>query len=59
MSEDLVIALRLARGGWWGSDPGAVMRAPADEVMAALRYDDFVGRYEAEMVRLNRGDTSK
>lgn len=56
MSEDVVLALRLANDGWWGGDPGAVLRAPADEVMLAVQYIDFKGSYEAEMMRMARED---
>lgn len=52
----MILALRLADGGWWGGDPGAVLRAPADEVMLALRYSEFKGKYEAEMVRIVKSD---
>lgn len=49
-----MLALRLASGGWWGGNPGAVLRAPADEVMVALQYTDFKNSYEAEMMRMAR-----
>lgn len=51
----LGVALRLAKAGWWNGDPGAVMNAPADEVMAALQYENFTFDYERKMVELNRG----
>ena len=54
----MTIALRLAKGGWWGADPGAVMRAPADEVVLAVQYEDFKGEYESEMLRLNKPEVS-
>lgn len=58
LGEDMVIALRLANGGWWGGDPGAVLRAPADEVMLAVHYENFKGSYEAEAVRMARAETA-
>lgn len=50
-----MLALRLAKEGWWGGDPGKVLTAPVDEVLDALAYDNFRSTYESEMVRLNRG----
>lgn len=48
------MALRLAKGGWWNGDPGLIMKAPCDEVMAALRYEGFLSEYEGAVVDLNR-----
>lgn len=48
------ISLKLAKAGWWGGDPGAVMRAPADEVMAAAQYENFLNDYENATFDLNR-----
>lgn len=50
----MVIALRLAKGGWWGGDPRAVLGAPADDVILAVQYEDFKNTYEAEMMRMAR-----
>jgi hypothetical protein len=50
----LGISLRLAKAGWWQGDPGAIMRAPADEVMAAYQYDNFVADYERAVFDLNK-----
>jgi len=46
----MMIALRLAKDGWYGASVNGVMDAPADDVMAALHYEVFVGEYEAEMM---------
>lgn len=48
----MVLALRLAKGGWWGGNPGAVLLAPADEVVLAVQYEEFKGSYEAEMLKM-------
>ena len=40
------MACKLARAGYWGGDPGAIKRAPLDEVLAVADYEDFVGEYE-------------
>lgn len=50
-----MLALRLAKDGWWGGDPGKVMMAPADEVLEALAYEIFRAEHETETLRLNRG----
>lgn len=50
----LVVALKLAKSGWWGGDPGKVMQAPADEVMAAAQYSNFVVDYENATFQLNK-----
>lgn len=52
--EATVVALKLARAGYWGGDPGAVKRAPLDEVLAAADYEDFVGDYEAADFEMQR-----
>lgn len=54
LSEDMTIALRLASSKWWGGDPGAVLSAPADQVMWAVHYEDFKSSYETEMIRINK-----
>ncbi len=42
-----MVALKLARAGYWGGDPGAIRRAPLDEVLDAAEYEDFCADYEA------------
>ena len=49
----MALALRLAKGGYWGGDPEQVLRAPADQVVLAMHYEDFTVKYENEMHRLN------
>lgn len=48
------MALKLAKDGWWGGDPGKVLAAPVDEVLDAFAYESFRADYESEMIRLNR-----
>lgn len=48
------MALRLAKAGYWGGDPGAVKRAPVDEVVAAYQWETFTMDYERAFVELNR-----
>lgn len=51
----LGISLRLAKAGWWEGDPGKIMRAPADEVLAAVQYENFLSDYEYATYELNKG----
>lgn len=50
------ISLRLAKAGWWQGDPGKVLRAPADEVMGAIQFENFTTDYERGVFELNRGE---
>lgn len=50
----LGIALKLAKAGWWQGDPGRIMNAPANEVMAAAQYENFVSEYERATFDLNK-----
>lgn len=52
------MACQLAKAGWYGGDIGRIMRAPVDEVIAALRYDEFVVHYERAAYEINKGKTS-
>jgi hypothetical protein len=49
-----VIALRLAKEGFWGGDPEKVLRARADHVVEAVQYLTFLGDYERAYVDMNR-----
>ena len=42
-----MVACKLARAGYWGGDPGAVKRAPLDEVLAIDDYETFCGDFES------------
>lgn len=50
------MALRLAKDGWWGGDPGKVLAAPVEEVLEAVAYEGFVSDYERELIRLNKAE---
>ena len=49
-----MVALRLARAGYWGGDPGRVKRAPVGDVMAAMEYENFCIDYEAASFELQK-----
>lgn len=48
-----MLALRLAKAGWWGGDPDAVEMAPTESVLDAADYEKFTADYERAFIRLN------
>ena len=48
-----MIALRLAKAGYGSGDPIKIMEWPADIVVAAMHYEDFLPRYERKFIELN------
>ena len=52
----LVVALRLARQGYYGGDPERVLKAPSDMVLAAADYEGFLADYEMAYYELNRSN---
>lgn len=50
----LGVSLKLAKAGWWQGDPGKVMRAPADEVIAAAQYEAFLPEFERAVIQMNK-----
>lgn len=50
------MSLKLAKAQWWGGDPGKVMAAPADEVIAAAQYENFLADFERTAIQINRED---
>jgi hypothetical protein len=51
------VALRLAKAGYWQGDPGIILKAPSDLVLAALQYENFVSDYERAAFELNKGES--
>lgn len=51
----MAIACQLAKAGWWGGDPSVILKAPADVVMSAVHYANFVMEYERAVLEMNRG----
>lgn len=52
--DTLVIALRLARAGYWDGDPEKAMAADPGVVIAALQYEVFRDEYERTYNEMNR-----
>lgn len=50
------MALRLAKAGYYGGDPGKVLAAPVDLVLGALHYERFLDEYQEAALNLSRGD---
>jgi len=40
----------------WGGDPGKVLEAPVDLVLAAAQYEGFKADYERAFIELNKGN---
>ena len=53
--DELTVALRVAKAGYFGGDPERVLNARVDLVMAALEYEAFTADYEREYIRINKG----
>jgi hypothetical protein len=49
-----LVALRLAKAGYYGGDPGRVKSAPVGDVLNALAYEGFIGEYEAVEYEMNK-----
>jgi len=49
-----LIALRLAKAGYYGGDPGAIKRAPVDDVLNVLSYDVFLSEYDSVEYEINK-----
>jgi hypothetical protein len=52
--EATVVAVKLAKAGYWGGNVGRVKRAPIDEVLAAYDYENFCSDYEAADFELQK-----
>ncbi len=46
--------MRLAKEGYFGGDPKAVLDAPVDSVQSILEYENFSSEYEKEYLFLNK-----
>ena len=51
-----VYALRLAKEGFWGGDPGRVLRAPCNLVLEALAYVAMLSEYERAYYEMNKSE---
>lgn len=54
MPDKLLIALRLAKAGYFGGDPAAVLAGRVDLVLAAMEYEKFENDKEEVYYELNK-----
>ena len=52
--EAIVVALRVAKAGYYGGDLEKILKAEADLVLKALHYSNFCTEYEEEYMELNK-----
>jgi hypothetical protein len=50
----MLVALRLAKAGYYGGSLQAVLEARADHVLAALEFEGFQADYELVSYELNK-----
>jgi hypothetical protein len=50
----LIIALSVAKAGYYGGNLQTIMKAPLDLVLAAYEYEIFLKDYEAHYIELNK-----
>lgn len=56
--EALFIAVRLAKAGYYGGDPDAIMKAPAITVLRVIQYEEFERDYTEAARQLNKESAS-
>lgn len=49
-----MVALRLAKAGYWNGDPAAVLDARVDLVLEALDYEKFTADFESVYLEMNK-----
>ena len=52
--EDVVIALTLAKAGFFNNNPGIVMQSPVDLVIQTYQFNSFLQVYESTTIELNK-----
>lgn len=57
MENATLLSLRLAREGFWGGNPQAVLNAPTDQVLDAWEFISFQADLEETTLELNRPTT--
>lgn len=54
MDDSLVVAIRLAKEGFMGGNPVAILRSPVDVVLAMLEFSGFLIDYQDAYREMNR-----
>ena len=52
----MIVALRVAKEGFYGGDVERVLNAPADIVLNCIHYIKFLGDYENSYIEINKED---
>lgn len=50
--EDYII-LMLAKAGWWGSNPSAILQTPIDLVFKAYHFETFYNKFQSAEMEMN------
>ena len=50
----MLVAMRLAKSGYYGGDPAKVLQARVDHVITTAEYEKFLSEYEEVFYELNR-----
>jgi hypothetical protein len=53
----MLVAVRLAKSGYFQGDPEKVLQADADHVLMLVNYDTFLSNYEKVYFELNKPET--
>jgi len=48
------VAIRLAKDGYYGGDPQAILNAPVSIIQSLIDYQRFTSHYEDEYLALNK-----
>ena len=55
-SQKWVVALRLAKEGYFYGNPEVVMKAKVGTVLKIMQYETFTKDYESKFIDLNKAD---
>ncbi len=50
----MMVALRLAKAGYYGGDPGAVLAGRVDHILALIEFERFTIEYQDVEYELNK-----
>lgn len=50
----MLVALRLAKSGYYNGDPDKVLKGKVSHVISLMEYERFIHRYEEAYTELNK-----